>query len=1088
MLHIITSGDLPSLRRAFEKKLARGGSSNVLQPDTVIVPNRDISRWVQIIRAREQGISANLEFVLPANFIHTLNLQVDGGYESGLPDKYRLGWMIYGELAPDHTENEYPALHNYLSSRQSGSDESGAMIRRYELAVKVADIFDQYQLFRPSWIDAWNEGNQPEGIEKSTTADWQMKLWMNLRKNHEGLTDRPALHRRLLEAIEDKKLRLPNALHYFMTAAQPPMYTEAIIHLARLTDVYIYQVKAVAGSEKAGDVTPNPFVLQCNKEHRDLEDLFEKAVLSSGVETSRETITLKNKDGKQASVTLLGQLQENIRFGQELELPVDASLQVHACHNTTREIEVLQDSIIDFLQKNPNAGPSDVLVIAPQLSDHVTAVDAVFGHPASPELRLPYHISDPSVSPVLRMFGLLSDIMLVRETRFKAASLMRIIDRDPVRRRYELSADDIGLIEHWLRETGVRWGADAQDRGDEGVFSWEFGLNRLLMGIMQPAGLDEPVFDILPYTDAEGASHLRVAGVLADIFGALQEWSSFSGELHTVEEWIVEINKLMDAFFPTDNDDQRALQPIIRSVQRLSECDDFMSGEPKLPVRLIHSSLDEQIKTRSAGSGFRSGGITFSTMVPVRHLPFLFIAVLGLNEDSFPGREQASGFDLMLQYPEEGDRNKRISNRALFLDALLTAGQKLHLSYLGFSFKDGSEIAPSLVISELLSGISNCVPVKKLPETLLVKHRLHGFHGDYLAGSEKGLFTYDVVREGISRRMQYQAQEDDSAARFDLELPAAELESDNDVIELGSLIRMLRHPVREMMETRAGMRLPRQEDEQEERDIFKLEGLSKYVINQKLLDIFAGEDSGEGDQAEMLRRYFRLRGSLPYGPTGDYSFDEIYANTAAFMEEVKVASEGNLMQKPELHECSIKTEEKEYLIRGHAEPAVNGTSLIIHYSADKPKRRAEVWLKHLLVAASSDEEVQTLYVCKKGKGNEPVVFRIKCDEPKRYLREILTYYLRMKTLPPPATAQMLSLFNNWMNTPEDKRTVSDWNKVKAYFIDNGYNSFSTLGAEDPYAGLFYAELPEERKDELMHLANLIWEPLNSHFKEAEVSE
>lgn len=1088
MLHIITSGDLPSLRSAFEEKLAEGGSSNVLQPDTVIVPNRDLSRWIQIVRAREQGISANLDFVLPANFIHTLNLQVDAGYESQLPDKYRLGWMIYGELLPGRTQSEYPALHNYLSSRQSGHDESGAKIRRYELAVKVADIYDQYQLFRPEWIDAWNEGIRPEGVETSTTADWQMKLWMNLREKYTAFTDRPALHRSLLDAIQKKKLQLPNALHYFMTAAQPPMYNEAIIHLASLTNVYIYQVKAASGSDKARDMPLNPFMQQCNREHREIENLFEVAVQSSGVETSRETIILKKKDEQEGSPTLLSQLQENIRLAKELKLPEDRSLQIHACHNTTREIEVLQDSIIDFLQKNPDAGPSDVLVVAPQLSDHVTAVEAVFGHPASSELRLPYHISDPSGSPVLRMFALLSDIMLVRETRFKAASLLRIIDCDAVRRRYELSADDIGLIEHWLRETGVRWGADAKDRGDDGVFSWEFGLNRLLLGIMQPAELDEPVFDILPYTDAEGASHLRVAGVLTDIFGALQEWSSFSGELHTAEEWIVQINKLIDAFFPKDNDDQRAIQPIIRAVQRLTESDDFMSGESKLPVRVIHSSLDQQIKSRSAGSGFRSGGITFSTMVPVRHLPFRFIAVLGLNEDSFPGREQASGFDLMLQYPKEGDRNKRISNRALFLDALLTAREKLHLSYLGFSFKDGAEIAPSLVISELLSEISNRMSGKKLPASLVVKHRLHGFHSDYLADGEHGLFTYDAVREGISRRMQRPAKDDDSVARFDLELPAPELEAASNVIELSSLIRMLRHPVREMMETRAGMRLPREEDEQEERDIFKIDGLSKYVINQKLLDVFTNQDSGEDNRAEKLKRYFRLSGSLPYGPTGDYSFDELHANTSAFMEEVQVASRGNLLQKPELHECTISIEDKKYIIRGHAEPAVNGTSLIIHYSNDKPKRRAEVWLKHLLAGAASDEAIQTLYVCKKGKGNEPVVFRIKCNDPKRYLRDILTYYLNMKTLPPPATAQMLCFFNEWMNKPEDKRKGSEWNKVKGYFIDTGFNSFSTLGAEDPYAGMFYAELPENRKDELMQLTNLIWEPLNSHFTETEVSE
>lgn len=44
-------------------------ASSPLQPDTVLVPNRSVGRWLQMQLAESEGVAANLELPLPAKFV-----------------------------------------------------------------------------------------------------------------------------------------------------------------------------------------------------------------------------------------------------------------------------------------------------------------------------------------------------------------------------------------------------------------------------------------------------------------------------------------------------------------------------------------------------------------------------------------------------------------------------------------------------------------------------------------------------------------------------------------------------------------------------------------------------------------------------------------------------------------------------------------------------------------------------------------------------------------------------------------------------------------------------------------------------------
>ena len=68
-----------------------------------------------------------------------------------------------------------------------------------------------------------------------------------------------------------------------------------------------------------------------------------------------------------------------------------------------------------------------------------------------------------------------------------------------------------------------------------------------------------------------------------------------------------------------------------------------------------------------------------------------------------PKAVQKTSFDLIAQTPaKRGDRNRRHEDRYLFLEAMLSAREKLYISYIGRDVRDNHECLPSLLVTELL--------------------------------------------------------------------------------------------------------------------------------------------------------------------------------------------------------------------------------------------------------------------------------------------------------------------------------------------------------------------------------------------------
>jgi exodeoxyribonuclease V gamma subunit len=65
-----------------------------------------------------------------------------------------------------------------LAANWKAADAAG----RYELAWRVADVFDQYLIYRPDWLRFWESGKR---LNLGPDEGWQAALWQELTASGE---------------------------------------------------------------------------------------------------------------------------------------------------------------------------------------------------------------------------------------------------------------------------------------------------------------------------------------------------------------------------------------------------------------------------------------------------------------------------------------------------------------------------------------------------------------------------------------------------------------------------------------------------------------------------------------------------------------------------------------------------------------------------------------------------------------------------------------------------------------------------------------------------------------------------------------
>lgn len=872
----------------------REPSRDPLQPETLLVPSKGMQRWLAFALAREQGIAANLDFRLPAAFVWQLITRVFPDVPARSPfDREALVWRVLPEL-PSVLANESAAM----AANWKAADTRG----RYELAWRVTDVFDQYLIYRPQWMLAWEEGRR---LGLGDDENWQATLWQRLAKKE-------APHRARLLAKLEAALRagevpgLPSRLTVFGVSSLPPMYWHLLTALGERIDVDLFLLNPSQeywGQLKRGDTGEGAHALLASlgQQGRD----FINAVAASGINEPVLKTSLGHAFVAPQSGTVLAALQSDL-LAQTVRTPdekinvsaSDNSVQLHVCHSPLREIEVLHDQLLMLFQNDAQLMPDDVLVMCSDIQRYAPLVDAVFGTRTQPA-AIPYTIADRRLElevPLLRRFA---ELLALPGSRFEVERVLALLEEPALLARFELKESDVPVIRRWCEELHLRWGRDAQDRRSRGLpdnvpLTWRDALSRLLLGFVLPVELapenDQRFGGRVPASLVFSVSQAQVMARLSTLIERLLYWETQLALPRSLMNWADTLEHLIAAFFaetgPESRESAEALQHLhevaseLREQARLAE-----STEPQ-PFAVLQSWLKRQLQGLESRRGFLHGAVTVCAMVPMRSLPFKVVVVLGLDDGVFPRQQKPWSFDLMAEHAQPGDRSRRQDDRYLFLETLMAARDTLYLSHVGVSDTDGTLTAPSPVLAELMDQLRNTVVFEneaEFQQRFVTRHFLQPFSPEYFRGRAP-YFSFSQAFADASQVVGLRnsnGQEGVAQAAFSGALPAPEADLLN--VTLPRFERFLSHPVRFFFRERLGVQLAYTEAMLEDEEPVQL--TDQRQLRKRL---FA--------EPTMALESLRGEGLLPAGAWGERLFRQEAERMADLHEKVQSWLAG--MQEP----------------------------------------------------------------------------------------------------------------------------------------------------------------------------------------------
>jgi exodeoxyribonuclease V gamma subunit len=786
MLYVHFSNRYETLARLLMSELG-GTRDDVFAKDQVIIPSAAVQRDLTLALADRHGVCANIEFVYLARWLWQQVARVVPGVADESPfDPDALAWRAYAAFGDTDFVAAHPRLSSYLQT--AGNDH----VMRYELAVKVASLLEQYVTYRTDWLAKWQAGASVAALAKSDSdarhdERWQAALWQRIAGELDMVAEHPL--QRLVHALEQgggklaREAGLPSTVHVFALSAVPPLHLQALQALGRWSDVHVHALNPCR--EYWFDLVDLKQLSQLDAAGQaDGFDVGHRLLASWGKQTQASLALLTGiSEGEGAQTTdsyedsgartVLAQLQDSILDLRELEpasvqrADADRSVEVHVCHSLTRELEVLHDHLLGLFAANPQLQPSDILVVTPDLAGAAPLIEAVFGT-APGARKIPFAITGLGRSTINTPVRAFLQLLALAASRCAASDVFGLLQQPVVARSFDLDDDSLAQVHDWMREAGIRWGLDdehvaALDLPAQISHTLAAGMERLYLGYALPDRVSEPFEGLLPAGGAEGSSAVAL-GAFWNFIQALQDLCDAMGQARTPAEWLAYLHATADTFLSGHASEVEDLLELHGTLDELAAAMERGGLREPIASSVVRAVLERAFEDPARG-GVPTGRVTFASMSSLRTVPFKVVCAIGLNDGAFPTADRPPEFDLMAHAPRLGDRQRRTDQRTLFLDLVLAARESLYLSYVGRSIRDNAPLPPSVLIAELLDVLVPAIAasgdsekdLEAARQQLVVAHPLQPFSPQAFTANDERVRSFDAelaeaLREALVAR------------------------------------------------------------------------------------------------------------------------------------------------------------------------------------------------------------------------------------------------------------------------------------------------------------------------------------------------
>ncbi len=953
---VINSNELSVLAQVFTNITKSDPLTDPFAKEQVLVFHQGMMVYLQQQIAQENGIESCFEY----------------------KQIWQLIFEVYQKIYKDvNNKNFYDTLHmslNILSQKDVWNNKKNTIYHKlqsyikndkddtkvYMICSKIAEVFDQYQMYRPQWIDfirglTEQDFNEYENLKIGKIAKffstlskgdlniqknfedniWQFKLFsilingLDLTKvfngksleSYEGLKglDREAMLQAVIKNLN--KDVLPSRIFLFGVSSLPKLVIDFLYEASKHIDIYLMLLNPCM--EYWGDIQDSQreefekfrqlvkhksldskytskLSLLKTQDSKLKESYYDKGelvegnplLLSLGIQGRDNQYLLLQDHEKIPSFidafvdngkdTVLTSIQHNLLHltykneNKQIIAKDDFSLQIHSCHTIQRELEVLKDAILArFKQHGENCNngqeklsPRDIVIMVPSINTYAPYINAVFGNSDDNDNYIPYAISDRAQQEKSLVINSVLTLLTVYREKITSVFVIELLSIPSIAKKFKISADEVLLIERWLKDTNIHWGLDDEDTHkiceSNLNTTFESGLNRMIYGLM--SGLEN---DLSSYTEIEGRDAILL-GKLCHFISELNVLRQLfiPNLVKEPKEWcsLLQENILQKFYLESECFDQ--LQEISHVIVKLQQACEYLKTQPKITLAVFFNYLRDYLKISKDFSPYLRGKLNFCSLMPMRAIPFKHIYILGLSDLSFPRNNDIPSFNLMYlpSMRKRGDRSQSIDDKYLFLESIMAAKQSLYLSYVGQSPINNTKSNPSSVITELLDYVASNFTVhtdgsassyEEIYERFVTEHRLLAYDIQNYIKNNKPFSSFD--KKNFIRLSQNTTQEkfigNKQAYNFDIQSEY--------VIDLADVISFFKKPVESFLKQKLALNFNVYDKD-------RLQGDESFFLSDfEKSGIFVSLMKKDEENAEHYIEQIDSNGTLPIGVFGE---------------------------------------------------------------------------------------------------------------------------------------------------------------------------------------------------------------------------
>ncbi|MEX0895301.1 MAG: exodeoxyribonuclease V subunit gamma [Balneolaceae bacterium] len=1057
MLNIRLSNRLDVLARQLAGNLLHLQPADPMASVSIIIPNRDTARWLSVHLAESTGIAANLDYQLPSEWIWNYIRILQPDLPEHLPsDREPMTWSLYELLREDDILSQFENLNLYLSHR----DEDLIEQFRWQLAEELAGVFDQYLVYRPEMMVRWEKKEYQRQEEK-----WQGKLWKLLvRKWNSKEAGKAHQHRahhfqQLIQAIDSGNRDWPSSVHLFNPGLLAQPYLRLISKLQNESDIYLYQVHPCEQGAREGSPDENSSELMNSfgMEAAQIEELLEEWISD---DESRKIYTGRLFTDQKNNLT---RVQESVMHNKAIPALGfhDESIVVRACHSPLREVETLHQFLLNLFDGDSpyeNISPDEVLVVSPDLQTYTPFIKSVFGTREEGIPLIPFHLPASAHKEKSGYLYAFRHLLHLPESRFGYHDVMEFIQHSVIRRKFQFSDSDISVIKNWIDDNRVIWGLDAIHRREfqqplEPLQTWTAAIQRIWTGQLTGGEPGEFYHRTLLYHGVQTSDEKLLWARFHYLLRQLSTIKDKTKSSKRVNEWCDTFKNWITFFLPEDHPGElKQLLDKITGLQRQAETAGF---DEEVPYSLIRSRMLAALDDFQAGSAFYTRGVVFSSMVPVKSIPFKVIALLGLNDDHFPRRPVQSEFDLMAQFPEKGERNRPNEDRNLFLESIMAAKDVHYCSFIGRDQKDDKPIPPSPILKEWMDLV-NTNGGKFYHE-----ERLNGYSEDYFKQGSGISKVYFEVASSLRTTSKVRGLQIRNSIK--------ESSDSSKILSVKELETFLKNPVKYFFTKRLGVYLEDQEEDVKKE--FSSDILDRHILFQYL---FGWRSQGMG--LHEIEQLLQQSGSLPAGWPGEKTFLELVEATDLAFSEITGHFGGLSVSNFEIDQSFGN-----FRVEGTVQSYLPGRFLDIHPSKVSGTHLLVSWFRYLLLSVSSPEwEERSSHLIFGLRDAKPEWLKFReVEEPDRYLTDLFNLYKKGMEYPLTLFPKSAWVYTKYKHQGEPEKAHRELHKTWG----GKYSAFPERS--DPYITLWLgeeAELKGDLQENFEAYAERVFQPLYQHLE------